>query len=118
MEGILLPLLIGLIGASIGASASIITVIVQSHYQNRRELSRLSAQIALEEYKIHWDAVKDTGGKLFPLLGFLYYNRELLKLAEKNELTVDRLKELTETLDKFSDFIHEADRKRRKGGVS
>jgi hypothetical protein len=52
MNLIYVPLLSALAGALIGLAASIITVIVQARFGERRERIRQAATLALEELKI------------------------------------------------------------------
>ena len=40
-----------LLGALIGAAASIVTIVIQQRYQNKRELLKIAAEIALQDYK-------------------------------------------------------------------
>ena len=107
MEGILLPLIIGLIGTSIGAAVSIITMIVQGYYENKRELSRLSAQMAVEEYRSHCEALKIRGGPIAPLGAYIHFYSNLMKLVKKDKLTPNNLVQLMETNKKVMNAIEE-----------
>lgn len=98
-----LPLISGLIGAVIGSVSSIATLVIQAHYQQKREFKKLAVQLAMEDFKFrianeseriipasapvligYWDKMIDlvVSGKLSPktVQEILEYDGEL-KLA-------------------------------------
>lgn len=85
----LLSLLAGLIGAIIGASASIITVVVQARIQDRRERVRQATSLAIEDYKIQLEISKRVSGngKIPPVTLFVDYHMRLAKELEASTLT-------------------------------
>lgn len=88
---IYIPLVSALVGALIGGAASVITVIVQSHYQNRRELVKQAASLALEDWKTRMSIVVEKGGSALPLSVFLQYHTKLIELAEQDRITPDSI---------------------------
>ena len=93
MDSGILALVSGLIGALIGAGASVITITIQNHYQTRREMQKLAIEIAMEEYRARvkgeFAGVEPTSG---PLL-VAYYSK-LMKLANDDNLTPDTIHSL------------------------
>lgn len=85
------PLVSALVGALIGAAASVVTVIVQSHYQNRRELVKQAASMALEDWKTRLGIVTAKGGSALPLSVFVQYHTKLMELAEQGRITPDSI---------------------------
>lgn len=109
MEQVYIPLISGLIGALIGAIASIVTVWVQSKTQDRRERLRHAADLALEDYKLQLDLVHKSGKKVSipPVSLYLHYHLGLMELMEKGNLNTDTMRELTKKNTEFHDLIKE-----------
>lgn len=91
-----IPLLAALGGALIGAAASITAIIVQSRISDRRQRMQAVMATALEHYKNKQELAKHTGQAWvdLPLVTYVHYHSELLKLLERGELTPDTLEEL------------------------
>lgn len=86
----MLSLIAGLVGAVVGAGASILTVVVQSRIQDRRERVRQSVDLALEDYKIQLELANKfghKGGKIPPVTLFVDYHLRLVKHLEAGDLT-------------------------------
>ncbi len=96
MDSGILALVSGLIGALIGASASVITITIQNHYQTKREMQKLAIEIAMEEYRAR---VKGEFGGIKPTSGpiLVAYYSKLMKLANENKLTPESIRELFES---------------------
>lgn len=93
-----IPLLSGFFGALIGALASIVTIIVQSRSQNKRERIRMAAQMAIEELKMSIEIASKSGKRAFissPTV-YLHYHMKLMELIENDSLDPDTLRLLTE----------------------
>ena len=107
MEPGILALMSGLIGALIGASASVITVTIQNHYQTRREMQRLGVEIAMEEYRAR---VKGEFGGIKPTAGpiLVAYYLKLTKLANEDNLTPESLHSLFEDQRKLAQAYSDA----------
>ena len=102
-----IPLLAGFIGAIIGAGASITTILIQAHFQNKRDRMRLVSEVALEDFKLKREmGLKHTGEyEEWPLAVFLHYHAELMSLIEKNALTPESHEALTKKSQVFMDAI-------------
>jgi len=104
MEDQYISLISGLIGAVIGAAASVITIIVQSHYQNKREMTKEAIALALQD----WKTRLEIGGTALPLVAFISYHTKLIALAEKGELTPEAIKLLSKEQTDIVNAIVEA----------
>jgi hypothetical protein len=93
-----IPLLSGFFGALIGAFASIVTIIVQSRYQNKREKIRMAAQMAIEEIKMSIDLASKSGKRAFIAspTAYLHYHMKLMELLENDSLDPITLRHFTE----------------------
>ena len=89
-----IPLLSGLVGAFIGAFASVATIIVQSHYQNKRDRTKMAAQLSMEHFKltacIAEKAVKPA--VVPPPAVYLHFNMKFIELLEDDLLTPETLR--------------------------
>jgi hypothetical protein len=96
MNSAYIPLLSALAGALIGSGATIATMFVQNHYQTKREMQKLAIEIAIEEYRARvqgkFGEVKPTAG---PIL--LAYYTKLIDLAQKKQLTKEKMRWLFES---------------------
>ncbi|NKB24399.1 MAG: hypothetical protein GKR87_08505 [Kiritimatiellae bacterium] len=94
---VFVPLLSGLIGALIGGAVSIITIVVQTRSQNKRDRMRMVTELALEDYRQHLDLALKTNnlGGFPPLVTYLHYHLEIMELAENGNLTPDELRRVS-----------------------
>ena len=74
----------GLIGAAIGALSSWVTLIVQNHYQNRRDRTRLLYETAYKDYELRILQLPDNIAT-FPVI--LDYHQQMMSLIDKGNLT-------------------------------
>lgn len=87
-----MSLVAGLLGAVIGAAASIVTVLVQARIQDRRDRARQCVELALEDYKLQLqiaDKLGLKGGMIPPVTLYVDYHIRLAKLIESSSLTPD-----------------------------
>jgi hypothetical protein len=97
-----LPLAAGLIGALIGAGASIATTYVQARTGGKRAKILQATNIALEDYKLRLEAAMARGARMPPLGVFLAYYLDLLsKLEKKGPLTPTVLKQMSAEQDEL-----------------
>ena len=97
-----LPLAVGLIGALIGAGASIATTYVQARSEVKRAKILQATNIALEDYKLRLDVAMARGGRMPPLGVFLAYYLDLLsKLEKKGPLTPAVLQQMSAEQDEL-----------------
>ena len=108
----------GLLGALIGAGASIAAIWIQSRTQDRRERLRHAAELAFEDYKLRTEQIKNIGGTMPPMSLFIAYQVELLDLIEQGKFTPGTFKALSVKHDRMLDALGElvADRNRRDKG--
>ena len=91
------PLVAGLTGAIIGSGTSILTVVVQTRAENQRRRREFITGLAAEERKLQFDLVaKSGGGWIMPLAVYVRAFNEMMDLADKDQLTVEKVKELAE----------------------
>ena len=102
-----IPLLSGLIGALIGATASIVTIIVQSRLQDKRERIKMATQIAMDDVKSKVEIAIKSGRKVEipPPIVYLHYNIKLMELLENNKLDSHTLRVITEENRKLIDSL-------------
>jgi hypothetical protein len=92
----------GLIGALIGAAASVMTVYFQTKIQDRRALLRHAAELAQADYELRVE--KAPPGTQFPPISvFLAYEVKLLRLIEEGNRTPASFRRLSAEHDKLLD---------------
>jgi hypothetical protein len=97
-----ISLISGLLGALIGAAASVTGIVVQSRLQAKRDRTKDAIALALEDWKIRLEVIKEHGGgKALPLAVFIHYHARLIEFSEKGELTPDAIR----TLNKEQDLL-------------
>ena len=103
MDQSLVPLLSGLVGALIGAASSVITIIVQSHYQSRRELRRMAFDAAVHDHGQALEAAKanKVPVRVAPLTAYLHFHVRYLDLLDKDGLNAESLKQLLHERDEL-----------------
>ena len=102
MKDIYIPLFSALGGAVIGSLASILTIWIQSHFQNKRDRNRLAIEAAIEDHKAAVEVAKGhQQAQLAPLTAFIHYHFKYLQLHENNELTEEAICKLNAERDKL-----------------
>ena len=76
----------GLLGALIGAGASVLTIYFQLKIQDRRALLRQATELAQSDYRYRVEHAP-LGTPFPPIAVFIAYEVRLLKLMEKGRLT-------------------------------
>lgn len=102
-----LSLISGLVGALIGAAASIITVVVQTRSQSRRDRTKEAIALAVQDWSFRSELIKERGGKILPLAVFVHYHSSLITLAEDRKLSPQTIKSLSAEQDQLIDAITE-----------
>jgi hypothetical protein len=89
----LVPLVSALGGALIGALSSIFTLVIQSHYQTKREMKKLAIEFAREDYRAR---VQDQTGQLgaLPASVLIFYYDRLIEIASRGQLTSESVRRL------------------------
>jgi hypothetical protein len=107
MDPVYIPLLSALAGALIGSSATVAAMIIQNHYQTKREMQKLAIEIAIEEYRAR---VHGKFGEVEPTAGpiLLAYYTKLIDLAINNDLTKEKMRFLFESQTELARAYSEA----------
>ena len=94
---IYLPLVTGLIGAIIGAASSVITIVIQTRIADKRERVKMITELALQDQKNGLEVAIQSGkpNSIMPLVTFIHYHSELVKLLENDQLTPENLAALS-----------------------
>jgi hypothetical protein len=72
-----------LLGALLGAAASVGAMIIQQRHQNRRDLLKIATDLAREDWKNRFEIIAKQGGEMPPISVFVrYHHRVLLLLAD------------------------------------
>lgn len=113
------PLLSALIGALIGAGASVITVWIQATSQAKRERIRLVTEIAMADYKHNIELARAAGkyGPIPPATLYFHYHLELAKLMEQGTITPSGLEKLTKENQKIHQVIQKLHSERQANKV-
>jgi len=98
MDSSWVPLISGLVGAILGAAASIGTVLVQASIESRRERIRQATQLALEDYKFQIQ-LKNPGERLAPLSLYVDFHMRLAKALEQGPLTPEKYEDICKQAD-------------------
>lgn len=86
-----------LLGALIGAAASVVTIIIQQRYQNKRELIKIASDLALADYKRRHEVIAEKGGgKMPPISAFVYYYAQVIEHMAAGTFTPEVIKALSE----------------------
>lgn len=112
MEQNYVALLSGLVGALIGAAASIATVTVQAHYQARRERMRVAVEAGIEDYKAALEMSKRHSGpgplQLSPLSAYIHFHAEVLEALEAGPLSPETMRDIYRRQSEIRKVIREA----------
>jgi hypothetical protein len=91
----------GLIGGLIGAGASLLGLVIQQHFQAKRERMKIAADLGLVEYQRDLELAKVAGGgNVAPLSAYVISHARLLEEMSKGPITPDTVKALTEERNK------------------
>ena len=103
-----------LLGALIGAAASIFTIIIQQRYQNKRELLKIASELALADYKRRFDMLEKMGGsgKMPPISAFVHYHVQVLEHMAAGTFTPETIQALSKENDHILSAYTEASEKR------
>lgn len=87
----------GLIGGVIGAGASLLGLVIQQHYQTKRERVKVAADLGLAEYQHDLQLAKAAGGALVaPLGSYVISHARLLEELSKGPMTPEQVKVLSD----------------------
>ncbi len=103
MDQSLLALVSGLVGALIGAASSVATILIQSHYQSKRELRRMALDAAIADCEQCFEAAKTLKreAEVAPLTAFLHFHVRYMQLLDSGKLNAESLKALKDERDQL-----------------
>ena len=86
----------GFLGALIGAGASLVGLVIQQHFQTKRELLKIAADLGLNEYKHDIEFAKGAGGgHIAPISAYVIYHARLLEEMSKGCINAETIRALT-----------------------
>lgn len=86
-----------LLGALIGAGASVLAMVIQQRYQNKRELLRIAADLALQDHIRRSELLtKSGGGRMPPVSAFVHYQMRVLEHMSTGKFNPGTIKALSE----------------------
>jgi hypothetical protein len=87
--------LAGFLGALLGASASLLGLVIQQHYQTKRERIKIAADLGLSEYKSGLEIFLKRGGVTLPPVSlYVIYHARLLEEMAKGKINKERIETL------------------------
>ncbi len=87
-----------LMGAAVGALASICGLLISSWLQDRRDRIRLAAEAAWKDYELQMEkGVPSSSAAIF-----VWYHVRLMQLIERGKLTREALKDVLREKDEFN----------------
>lgn len=99
--------LAALLGAAIGALASVGAMWVQQHHQTRRDRLKMAVDLAVEDHGTSFELAKAKGAKIAPISAYVIYHARVLDHLAKGTVTAETIKQLSkefgEILDAFPD---------------
>ncbi len=91
----------GLLGGLIGAGASLLGLVIQQHYQTKRERLKIAADLALSDHQHDIELAKLAGGgNVAPLSAYVIFHARVLEEMLKRPITPETVKTLKEERDK------------------
>ena len=114
MENVYVPLISGLVGALIGSISSVLTILIQSRYQAKRELVGHAVQIAFLEFKYHMENSAPRSSVL-PISIYVHNQVKTLQLIADNKLTPDAIEALNNEVHRLGAAVEKSSQLRRAG---
>jgi hypothetical protein len=105
-----------LLGALLGMLGPIITMRIQMQSAERRERARNSTQVAIEEWKLHYDYTRRKGGVALPISVYTMFYNKFQKLMEDDNVNEASFKQLVKEHDELIAIMNKhynPDRRRR-----
>lgn len=100
-------LIAALVGALIGSLSSIATLLIQTHYQSKREFKQLAIEMAMEDFKFRLENESD---RIRPASApvLIAYHDKIIDLVLKGQLTAERMREVLKVQADLNTAILEA----------
>jgi len=96
--------IIALVGALIGAGASILGMHIQQRNQNRRDLVKLATEIAIDDYNRRLKIAEDQGLSISfpPIAAFVAYQIRVLEEMSSGVFDVEKIKKISKEQGNYS----------------
>ena len=108
----IISLVSGFVGAVIGAAGAVLTVLINEHYQKRRERIRFAVELATRDYELALENSKRLSGtvRVYPLTSYLLYHHRLLLALEKADVKPEDIREIFQEHTRIDKIIDESQR--------
>jgi len=106
-----LPFLAALFGAGIGSLTSLLTMMVRTRAERRRERLRLAVEAGLADFRQQIEIAQRTQGthQVSPLSSYIYYHAGLLDLLDSGVMNRKSVMELDRQQSEFLKAVQDAE---------
>jgi len=89
------------LGAIIGAAISLLGLLIQQWFQNKRDRVRIAADLAMKDYQNDLEIAKNTeGGRtVAPVSSYVIYHARILEALSKGKINSEEIKKITKERD-------------------
>jgi len=107
--------IIGLVGALIGAGASILGMHIQQRHQNRRDLVKLATEIAIDDYRRRLKIAEDQDLSISfpPIAAFVAYQIRVLEEMSSGVFDAETIKKISKEQEAILDAFENVAQERR-----
>ena len=113
-----LPLLTALVSGVLVGGVSLLGIWIQASSAARVERLRQVALLSLEDYKLRLPLMIELGAERPPVVAFLDYYDGLMRLMEKDEVSPETLRTLSEKHEKILTTLREMARERTQAAAN
>jgi|KBSMisStaDraftv2_1062788.scaffolds.fasta_scaffold88667_1 hypothetical protein len=97
-----------LLGAFIGAAGSVGGMIIQQRSQGRRDLLKIAADLASEDWKNRYELISKRGGSMPPVSAFVRYHHKVLTALADDKFSEQFIVELSREHERILDAYTKA----------
>ena len=99
--------LLVLVGTIVGAATGVVGTILSNRVAARNELRRVAVESAFREWERLATVAQERrgGGRVFPPAAFIYFNMELLRLADAGTLNAKTYSAMMARYDEFASAL-------------
>ena len=82
---------------------------IQTKVTDKRERTKLITQLGIQDQKVGYESkvALAKGGYVMPLVTYIHYHSEILKLLEKDDLTPEKISEVREKNKSLLEYYEE-----------
>lgn len=90
-----------LLGAIIGSVISLLGLLIQQWFQNKRDRVRVASELAIKDYQNDLEIAKNTeGGRdVAPISAYVIYHAMILEALSKGTINSEEIKKITKKRD-------------------